>query len=46
MSNELALVIVLAMLWLAYHWGGWQSLSDFLVGLGVAYVLILIVRTL
>lgn len=46
MSNELALVIVLAMLWLAYHWGGWHSLRDCLVGLGVAHVLILIVRTL
>jgi len=46
MSNETVLVVVLAMLFLTYNWGGWDSLRDCLVGLGVAHVLILIVRIL
>jgi hypothetical protein len=46
MSNELALAIVVAVLWLAYQWGGWTSLRDCLVGLGIAHVLILFVRIL
>jgi hypothetical protein len=46
MSNEAVLLVVLAMLFLTYQWGGWESLRDCLVGMGVAHVLIMILRIL
>ena len=46
MSNEAMLLVVLALLFLAYNWGGWDNLRDCLVGLGVAHVLIMFLRIL
>lgn len=46
MSDEAVLLVVLAMLFLTYQWGGWESLRDCLVGMGVAHVLIMILRIL
>jgi hypothetical protein len=46
MSNGIVFLLVLAMLFLTYNWGGWDSLRDCLMGLGVAHVLIMFLRIL